>query len=95
MNDSQLLFTGILWLGMMLPLLYFSSTKTNQGLIILMALLFTPLIGWLAYYLTPDKPKPDPQKEKFAKKLKSLHGVRSEDPVDAWERSQNNNNPPH
>jgi hypothetical protein len=90
MNDSTLLFYGIIWLGMMAPLIFFSSNKTNQGIIILVALIFSPLLGWLAYYCMPAKPMADPSKAKFQKKLKSLHGSKSEDPLDAWERSQNN-----
>jgi|688.fasta_scaffold2369685_1 hypothetical protein len=87
MKDNQLIILGLCWLVIMIPLAICATNKKHSGAIVLIGIIFSPLIGWLAYLLLPDKPKAiDTTKaDKLKRKLQGLH---SEDPLEAWERQQ-------
>lgn len=83
MDDTFLFLFVAGYLIALVPLLVMASSRKKAGAVILCGIFLGPLIGWIVYALM------DPvEVVTHGRKKKVITGLRSEDPLDAWERKQ-------
>lgn len=89
-TNTILILTALTWAALLIPLLIIAPRKQASTAIILCGILLGPLIGWIIYLLSPDKPT----KTYLHPSQLTQHPINPIDPLAHWEMQQRINQGP-